>query len=343
VGALSARAFWRDPVWISAVALYALNRWLLKPHLPWEFLHFHFNDCLLIPAALPPVLGLQRLLGLRVARGAPEPWEVLFHLSLWSVLFEGIGPRFLPVSGDWQDVLCYAAGAVVASLLWFGQRREGFDRLAPFYGFLEGLACGGSLQRTRVAQLKELKECREILVAGEGTGRFLAKALAACPRARFTCVDASHGMLERLGRKLEKLPADANRVRLLRARLPDLPADPVRYDAVVTPFFLDCFEGAALSRIVETLALRLRPGGLWLVADYALPASGWPRLRARFWLAVLYRFFRAAAGVQARRLEDPAPLLEKAGLRPMAERAFSRGLLRSRCWRREAALDRVPI
>lgn len=46
----------RDSMFQIAVIAYALNRCLLKPLLPSPFLHGHFNDLLLIPAALPVVL-----------------------------------------------------------------------------------------------------------------------------------------------------------------------------------------------------------------------------------------------------------------------------------------------
>jgi hypothetical protein len=332
VGALKRLPFWRNPIWISAVFLYALNRWALKPALPWEFLHSHFNDCLLIPAALPPVLFLQECLGLRLFRGSPRLFEVISHLVVWSLLFEAIGPFVMPVTGDVRDVACYSAGAVAAAWFWFLQRTTGFDRLAPFYTALDCLASGTTLQRARVSHLEALRDCREILIAGEGTGRFLQAALAACPGARFTCVENSSGMLECITRCLERMPADANRVRLLRLALPDLPQDPLRYDAIVTPFFLDCYEGRALREILKALAGIARPNAFWLVTDYAPPARGWRGWRSRFWLAVLYAFFRHTTGLQTRRLEDPSPLLRQAGFQLLREHAFSNGLLRSRCW-----------
>ena len=42
-----------DPLCMGACALYALNRFLIKPYVGPGFFHSHFNDVLLIPAALP--------------------------------------------------------------------------------------------------------------------------------------------------------------------------------------------------------------------------------------------------------------------------------------------------
>ncbi len=52
----------RDPLCLLSIGLYALNRWVLNPALEVPFLARHFNDLLLIPAALPPELRIQRKL-----------------------------------------------------------------------------------------------------------------------------------------------------------------------------------------------------------------------------------------------------------------------------------------
>ena len=82
-------------------------------------MHFHFNDLLLIPAALPPVLWLQRQLTLRVNDAFPSATEITLHFLVWSVICEVIGPHFLPRAvGDPLDVLAYAVGGVIAWGWW---------------------------------------------------------------------------------------------------------------------------------------------------------------------------------------------------------------------------------
>ncbi len=108
----------RDPLCLGACALYAVNRWLWIPLAGGWFVRGHLNDLLLIPAALPPVLWVQRRLEVRVHDRAPDWTEVLFHLALWAVLFEAIGPRFMRVTGDPLDVVAYAVGAVASGWWW---------------------------------------------------------------------------------------------------------------------------------------------------------------------------------------------------------------------------------
>jgi len=110
--------YWRDPLCLSCCALYALNRWAVKPHVHSPFVRGHFNDLLLIPCALPFLLWLQRRLGLRPHDQPPTVGEIAFHLVIWSVLFEVIGPQLLRVTGDAFDVLAYVFGGVFAGVWW---------------------------------------------------------------------------------------------------------------------------------------------------------------------------------------------------------------------------------
>ena len=117
--ALKRFGYLRDRLFLGAVAGYALNRWLLKPLLPSPFLHGYFADLLLTPAALPVVLWMQRLLGLRQHDLAPSWMEMGLHLVVWSAICELIGPLWLHRgTADVWDVVAYAVGGVAACAWW---------------------------------------------------------------------------------------------------------------------------------------------------------------------------------------------------------------------------------
>jgi hypothetical protein len=121
--------YFADPLCLICTAAYVCNRLLLKPHFHSGFLHGYFNDLLLIPCALPPVLWLQRWLGLRSHDRAPKAAEIGFHLIVWSLLFEVAGPHlFQHAVGDRFDVVAYVAGGVMAWLWW--RRRMAVDASA---------------------------------------------------------------------------------------------------------------------------------------------------------------------------------------------------------------------
>ena len=113
----------RDPLFLVGCAAYAINRWLIKPHVHGGFFHSYCNDLWLIPCALPPILWLHRRLRLRSHDAVPHVTEIALHLVFWSALFEWIGPKFVQhTTGDPADVIAYAAGAILAGLWWHRDR-----------------------------------------------------------------------------------------------------------------------------------------------------------------------------------------------------------------------------
>lgn len=134
-----------------------------------------------------------------------------------------------------------------------------------------------------------------------------------------------------------RLGGDARRVRFVQADVRDVALPDGRFDAVVSHFVLDLFGPTTLTTLTPRLAAALRPGGAWLLADFALPAGGPRRWRARAWLALLHALFRWRTDQEATRLHDPSPYLADAGLRRERERTLEWGLLRSEFWRLEEA------
>lgn len=121
--------FLQDRLFQISLAVYAANRLVVRPHLAgffhshlpwaWPFLHSHFDDLLLMPAALPVVLWLQRLAGLR-PHDRPPGWREMFaHLAVWSVMCKLVGPSWLHLgAADPWDILFFAAGGIAACLWW---------------------------------------------------------------------------------------------------------------------------------------------------------------------------------------------------------------------------------
>lgn len=210
--------------------------------------------------------------------------------------------------------------------------RVSFDRLARPYRLLEYLAFGRDLERARFTHLPRLRDCRSILVLGEGDGRCLEQLVTAAPAARVDCLDLSPAMLDRAAARLAGRAA-ATRVSFRQADLlaVDLPA--AHYDAVVTCFFLDCFTATQAEAVMTRIRGSLRPGALWLWADFAVPPAGPARWRAQLWLALLYAFFRQATGLPVRALPPVEPLLAAAGWEPVAELSLQHGLVRSAVFR----------
>lgn len=111
--------YFYDPLFLAACALYALNRWVLKPLSSAPFIHNWSQDLLLMPCALPPLLWLQSRFGLRARSDRPRWSEIALYLVVWSILFEVAGPwLYRHAIGDWRDVLAYAVSAAFAGWWW---------------------------------------------------------------------------------------------------------------------------------------------------------------------------------------------------------------------------------
>jgi ubiquinone/menaquinone biosynthesis C-methylase UbiE len=211
-----------------------------------------------------------------------------------------------------------------------------FDAIAPHYRWLEYVTSGSLLQRCRTAFLRELADARDILLLGEGRGRFLVELMRLNPHARITCLDASARMLELTRVTLKQQGLSERWVRWIHAdvtavtagtRLSEQP-----FDAVASHFFLDCFRPEQLQQTVALVRPRTLPGARWLISDFYVPDHGWQRLRARLILGCLYAFFRIATYLPARRLFPPDLYLEQAGFGLEQRRWFSFGLLHSDVW-----------
>lgn len=106
-----------------------------------------------------------------------------------------------------------------------------------------------------------------------------------------------------------------------------LPSD--SYDLLVTHFFLDCFPRDQLATTVAKLARTARPEAVWLIADFSLPPGGFARIHAKFWLGVMYAFFRMTAAIPAKDLVDPTPYLRCNGFVGRSRKLSCSGMLRS--------------
>lgn len=202
-----------------------------------------------------------------------------------------------------------------------------FDRVAPFYRALERLVFGDQLQQARLAFLEEIERPRRVLIVGEGDGRFLAEFVRRHPQARVDCVDASARMID-----FARSRSGGSEINFVHADFSTLSLEPDHYDLIVTHFFLDCFAGAALREVVQRLAAGATADAVWLLADFRVPEGGWQRSHARFWIRAMYLFFGLVSGLEARRLDDPAPFLRENGFACKRERTSCFGMIQSSVW-----------
>jgi hypothetical protein len=111
-----------DPVCMVALIIYAINRFILKPHhIGGWFTHGYLNDVLCLPLFVPMVLYAEHLVRLRPHFGHPRAWEILQIGAGFTLVFQVIIPRYpetFVTAGDPYDILAYLAGGIVAWICW---------------------------------------------------------------------------------------------------------------------------------------------------------------------------------------------------------------------------------
>lgn len=207
----------------------------------------------------------------------------------------------------------------------------GFDRMAAFYDPLARLVFGRALLRAQQAALAAglPAGAPRVLVVGGGTGWVLLEVLRRRPQARVLYLEAAPNMLARARARLARQrPAAAAQVEFRVGTEAALtPAD--TFEAVVTFFVLDLFEPARLRQLMARLDAARRPAAPWLLADFAVPHTGWQRAL----LAVMYWFFRLTTGIGARTLPPLPAELARLGLRQAYEARFFGGMVEASVWR----------
>lgn len=208
-----------------------------------------------------------------------------------------------------------------------------FDPIAHVYSLAETLVAGKRLERARGYFAAEaLRDCRAVLMAGDGPGRGLEEVLKSAPQAQVTIVEASAGMIAAAKSRLQKRGLPLERVTWVHQDFREWRGS--SFDAATAHFFLDCFDPADVERVAGQLAGALKPGGALLIADFRIPERGWRKWRAQLIHALMHLSFRLAVGLESPRLTPPEPYLRAAGLQREGRALFCAGLIYAELWRK---------
>jgi len=209
-----------------------------------------------------------------------------------------------------------------------------FDRLAPHYHWMEKIFAGGLMQRCRTTFLPSTKNCRNALLAGEGTGKFLVELLRSNPRIQITCVEQCEGMIKQTRQRLTLERLDDSQVKFQQLDVFDWTPPKKKYDLVVTHFFLDCFRAEQLQKLIPRLAGSATDNAIWLLADFRVPERGWRRWRAKVILVILYAAFKVTTSLSANWLTPPDNYLTVNGFKLVERRQVNFGFAHTDLWKR---------
>jgi len=202
--------------------------------------------------------------------------------------------------------------------------RPALDRFNPIAGFYDRLAAlvfGKAILKSQLCHLDLIQKEANVLVLGGGTGRWLAKLLIQNLTCEVWYVEASSKMLSK-ARALN----DNDRVHFIHGTENDIPD--IKFDAIVTHFFLDMYGEDKLGPLANKLRTKLNEGGIWIVSDFT-DRKYWQKI----FLKVMYAFFRLVGAIDIRMLPQWNHILMANSFRCDGFRSFYGEFIECRAYR----------
>jgi len=209
-----------------------------------------------------------------------------------------------------------------------------FDKVIPVYDFFKTVLLFGSIQRCQYHHLPFLKESKNLLVIGGGTGKIIEKIHECCNLETMLYVDSSAKMVQEAKRfSKAKVTRIYDRIDFQTADVLSLSGN-CEFDAIIAPFVLDCFTDEQLDLLGSILQTWLAPGGLFLFSDFhESRGSMTSRIFSRSITRPLYFTLNALCGLNISRLPDFDQCFHKLPLDVLQESSFFSGVLMSKVFR----------
>ena len=192
-----------------------------------------------------------------------------------------------------------------------------FDFIAPFYDRLAKLIFGRALLRAQLTHLSELKEKDQVLIVGGGAGELL-EHIPFCTSIDF--VEKSKRMIRRAKKRLVDRP-----VNFILEDFLSFESDK-KYDVIICPFFLDCFEEQNLKLTINKCKKLLKKEGVLIVSDFEEKYSN------KFLLRIMHLFFRVTSRLESNKLKPINDFVVSEGFQLVDEKFLHRNQLFSRLY-----------
>ena len=140
-----------------------------------------------------------------------------------------------------------------------------FNWLAHYYDSLTGIVFGKALHKSQVCFLRLVPQGCNMLIIGGGSGKILTVLQEVNPSCNIWYVEASSEMLSMAAKKISG--EFRSRLSFIHGTEKSIPQG-IRFDVVMTNFFLDLYPDQQLLEITEKIYHSLDRKGLWLVSDF---------------------------------------------------------------------------
>ncbi|MBL4657527.1 MAG: class I SAM-dependent methyltransferase [Flavobacteriales bacterium] len=193
----------------------------------------------------------------------------------------------------------------------------------------------GAIQRCEYEQLGLLKNKKSILVIGGGTGKIIHQIEARCEFDVLAYVDSSKKMIASAQAHISRAhPELLDKVEFYTEDIQTFVPSRT-YDAVLTPFVLDCFTEEQLLDLGPKTLSWLSSDGIWLFSDFSTSSnSGVSRVFSLVMTTFLYLVFKLIANLKIVSLPDFENFFKQLPLKLIEERTFFLGVLSCKAYRK---------
>jgi ubiquinone/menaquinone biosynthesis C-methylase UbiE len=189
-----------------------------------------------------------------------------------------------------------------------------FNNSAWFYDRLSRLVYGRALINAQLYLLQYIKPGSSILIVGGGTGWILEELTKLHPSGlHITYIEVAAGMMA-LSRKKN---TGKNHVIFVNDAIENVPFTS-DFDVAITPFLFDNFTEQTLNTVFSHIHNALKPGGLWLNADFQLTGKWWQG----FLLKSMFVFFKVVCGIEASKLPGIEAYFTRNRYKTISEKTF---------------------
>ncbi|MDQ6812648.1 MAG: class I SAM-dependent methyltransferase [Bacteroidota bacterium] len=199
--------------------------------------------------------------------------------------------------------------------------KGGYNCIAPYYDYLSKIVFGDAIICVQRFLLQSIKPNSTILIIGGGTGWILKEIATTHPAGlTITYIDISAAMIGLSAKR----NFGGNEVVLITGDIQQIPIDG-NFDIVITPFLLDNFFTDTVELIIKKIDGQLKPGGLWLFADFEVSPTN--QLWQKPLLKLMYFFFKIVCSIEANSLPDTNSLFTQYGYSKISTKTFFRNFI----------------
>lgn len=196
-----------------------------------------------------------------------------------------------------------------------------YNNSAWFYDRLSRLVYGRALINSQVYLLQFVPGNSAVLIVGGGTGWILEELAKIHPSGlQVTYVEVAADMMARSRQR----HAGLNQVVFINEAIENV-AIAGGFDVVITPFLFDNFTEATAQKVFNHIHQLLKPGAVWLNADFQLTGKWWQTVL----LKSMFLFFRILCRIEARELPEVRRLFSSHGYQKVEWRNFYGDFIKS--------------